>query len=188
MARDENDLRIRPGKVRDRSDGRASARRTGGLRRRPASFLGEVQQAIRRAGGQPRGEGREGKRPFQCAGPWRCDSADAEGSERVEPGQMRGAHTGAARGGEGSRREAQPAVRRRPRPAVRQCQGSGRAPALSRTGRRHEGWREVYSAGRDVADGRAFLDRGRDDRHQFRFIVSAEDGTDLADPRRTTAI
>jgi type IV secretory pathway VirD2 relaxase len=39
-----------------------------------------------------------------------------------------------------------------------------------------------------VADGRAFLDRGRDDRHQFRFIVSAEDGTDLADPRRTTAI
>jgi type IV secretory pathway VirD2 relaxase len=47
---------------------------------------------------------------------------------------------------------------------------------------------QVYSAGRDVADGRAFLDRGRDDRHQFRFIVSAEDGTDLADPRRTTAI
>jgi type IV secretory pathway VirD2 relaxase len=31
-----------------------------------------------------------------------------------------------------------------------------------------------------------FLDRGRDDRHQFRFIVSAEDGVDLADPRETT--
>src|SRR5882757_426873 len=34
--------------------------------------------------------------------------------------------------------------------------------------------------------GRAFLDRGREDRHQFRFIVSAEDGADLADPRETT--
>jgi len=45
---------------------------------------------------------------------------------------------------------------------------------------------QVYSGERDVEDGRAFLDRGRDDRHQFRFIVSAEDGVDLADPRQTT--
>jgi hypothetical protein len=45
---------------------------------------------------------------------------------------------------------------------------------------------QVYSGERDVADGRAFLERGRNDRHQFRFIVSAEDGVDLADPRETT--
>jgi type IV secretory pathway VirD2 relaxase len=45
---------------------------------------------------------------------------------------------------------------------------------------------QVYSAERDVEDGRAFLERGRNDRHQFRFIVSAEDGADLADPRETT--
>ena len=45
---------------------------------------------------------------------------------------------------------------------------------------------QVYSAERDFEDGRAFLDRGRDDRHQFRFIVSAENGVDLADPRQTT--
>src|ERR1700674_1641171 len=45
---------------------------------------------------------------------------------------------------------------------------------------------QVYSAERDVEDGRAFLDLGRDDRHQFRFIVSAENGVDLADPRETT--
>jgi hypothetical protein len=45
---------------------------------------------------------------------------------------------------------------------------------------------QVYSAGRDVEDGRAFLDRGREDRHQFRFIVSAEDREDLVDPRETT--
>jgi type IV secretory pathway VirD2 relaxase len=45
---------------------------------------------------------------------------------------------------------------------------------------------QVYSAERDVEDGRAFLERGRNNRHQFRFIVSAEDGADLADPRETT--
>lgn len=45
---------------------------------------------------------------------------------------------------------------------------------------------QVYSGERDVEDGRAFLDRGRDDRHQFRFIVSAENGAELFDPRETT--
>src|SRR5258708_4354929 len=45
---------------------------------------------------------------------------------------------------------------------------------------------QVYSGERDMEDGRAFLDRGRDDRHQFRFIVSAENGAELADPRETT--
>ncbi|MBI1341168.1 DUF3363 domain-containing protein [bacterium] len=45
---------------------------------------------------------------------------------------------------------------------------------------------QVYSADRDVADGPAFLDRGREDRHQFRFIVSAEEGVELSDLRQTT--
>jgi type IV secretory pathway VirD2 relaxase len=45
---------------------------------------------------------------------------------------------------------------------------------------------QVYSAERDMEDGRAFLDRGRDDRHQFRSIVSAEDGAELSDLRTTT--
>ena len=44
---------------------------------------------------------------------------------------------------------------------------------------------QVYSGERDVEDGRAFLERGRDDRHQFRFIVSAENGAELYDPRQT---
>jgi type IV secretory pathway VirD2 relaxase len=47
---------------------------------------------------------------------------------------------------------------------------------------------QVYSAGRDGADGCAFLDRGRDDRHQFRFIVSAEDGVELSDLRQTRTL
>jgi type IV secretory pathway VirD2 relaxase len=35
---------------------------------------------------------------------------------------------------------------------------------------------QLYSAEKDRADGRAFLDRSAGDRHQFRLIVSAEDG------------
>ena len=40
---------------------------------------------------------------------------------------------------------------------------------------------QLYDAARDDADGRAFLDRSTGDPHQFRFIVSADDGSRLAD-------
>lgn len=39
----------------------------------------------------------------------------------------------------------------------------------------------LYDALTDEADGKAFLDRGEGDRHQFRFIVSAEDGAQYDD-------
>lgn len=40
---------------------------------------------------------------------------------------------------------------------------------------------ELYSAEQDTADGKAFLQRCDGDRHQFRFIVSAEDGSEYPD-------
>lgn len=40
---------------------------------------------------------------------------------------------------------------------------------------------ELYDAAHDRADGKAFLDRSAGDRHQFRFIVSAEDGDQYED-------
>jgi type IV secretory pathway VirD2 relaxase len=40
---------------------------------------------------------------------------------------------------------------------------------------------ELYSAEHDTADGKAFLQRCDGDRHQFRFIVSAEDGSEYPD-------
>ena len=40
---------------------------------------------------------------------------------------------------------------------------------------------QLYDVTRDDADGRAFLDRSTGDPHQFRFIVSADDGSRLAD-------
>lgn len=39
----------------------------------------------------------------------------------------------------------------------------------------------LYSAERDAADGKAFLERSNGDRHQFRFIVSAEDADQYPD-------
>jgi type IV secretory pathway VirD2 relaxase len=40
---------------------------------------------------------------------------------------------------------------------------------------------ELYSVERDTVDGKAFLQRCDGDRHQFRFIVSAEDGSEYSD-------
>ena len=44
----------------------------------------------------------------------------------------------------------------------------------------------AYGADTDAADLKAFQDRGHGDRHQFRFIVSAEDGLELEDLRGFT--
>lgn len=45
---------------------------------------------------------------------------------------------------------------------------------------------ELYGAEQDRADGKAFLERSEGDRHQFRFIVSAEDGTEYDDLKPLT--
>lgn len=53
---------------------------------------------------------------------------------------------------------------------------------LQRDGTTREGERgTLYSADLDTADGKAFLERGTGDRHQFRFIVAAEDGAEYDD-------
>lgn len=45
---------------------------------------------------------------------------------------------------------------------------------------------QLYGAQDDKADGRAFLDRQAGDRHQFRFIVSPEDGAEYDDLKPLT--
>ncbi|MGH6957461.1 MAG: DUF3363 domain-containing protein [Caulobacteraceae bacterium] len=70
--------------------------------------------------------------------------------------------------------------------------GSGEGPAahlkyLGRDGVTQDGERgELYGPGEGPANGRAFLERTQGDPHQFRFIVSVEDGADLADLRAFT--
>ena len=45
---------------------------------------------------------------------------------------------------------------------------------------------ELYGAEQDRVDGKAFLERSMGDRHQFRFIVSAEDGSEYDDLKPLT--
>jgi type IV secretory pathway VirD2 relaxase len=189
MARNEDDFRIRPGKVRDRGGGQETARRIGAARGRPTSFVGEVQRAIRRAGGNPNrdpGTGKGGGR-FNARGrgaatalslkdrsAWSRDGSGVRTRARRVAVKARvvklNPQRGAARG----------------RQFVSAKAVDAHLRYLERDGVTKDGAKgQVYSAERDVEDGRAFLARGRDDRHQFRFIVSAEDGADLADPRQT---
>jgi type IV secretory pathway VirD2 relaxase len=58
---------------------------------------------------------------------------------------------------------------------------------LERDGVTRDGERgKAYSAFENEADGRAFVERGREDRHQFRFIVAPEDSVEIADLRGFT--
>ena len=58
---------------------------------------------------------------------------------------------------------------------------------LERDGVTRDGERgRAYSAFENEADGKAFVERGREDRHQFRFIVAPEDSAEMADLRGFT--
>ncbi|MBV7429338.1 MULTISPECIES: hypothetical protein [unclassified Acidovorax] len=53
---------------------------------------------------------------------------------------------------------------------------------IERDGTTRDGQRgQAYGADSDPTDFKEFEERGRDDRHQFRFIVSVEDATELED-------
>ncbi len=190
MARNEDDFRIRPGKVRDRGDGQIAGRRIGTARGGPTSFVGEVHRAIRRAGGNPNpdpGTGKGGGR-FNARGrgaatalslkdrsAWSRDGSGVRTRARRVAVKARvvklNPQRGAARG----------------RQFVSAKAVDAHLRYLERDGVTKDGAKgQVYSAERDVEDGRAFLNRGRQDRHQFRFIVSSEDGVELSDLRTTT--
>lgn len=58
---------------------------------------------------------------------------------------------------------------------------------IERDGTTRDGGRgQLYGPDADKVDGKAFLDQARDDRHQFRFIVSPEDGAEYEDLKPLT--
>nr|WP_319498726.1 DUF3363 domain-containing protein [uncultured Cohaesibacter sp.] len=68
------------------------------------------------------------------------------------------------------------------REAGRNGRGAAHLRYIQRDGTARDGERgQLYSAGEDHCDGGIFLERGREDRHQFRLIVSPEDGAELSD-------
>jgi len=175
MDDDPFDFRPRLGRVRNR-DGRGSDSR---------SFLTQVMRAATEANGGPlklarmRGERRSSARKWPRKG--RCS--------RIGRGQM------------AADRLKLMAAGRRPTERMRRVVVKARIVRLrvaSRAADAHVGYLQrdgttrdgeharLYGAGTDAADGRGFTERGRDDRHQFRFIVAPEDGDRLSDLRGFT--
>src|SRR5467141_1769293 len=186
MATDDIDFRIRPGRSRSRGTR---------VNPRTQSFLTQVKVAVRKAGGNPNrisrsAGGREGKSSGRF-------NARGRGVATALTLRDRSAWS---RDGSGARTRARRVVVKARVVKLNPQRGAARgrqfvgAKALNahlryleRDGVTKDGEKgQVYSGERDVEDGRAFLNRGRDDRHQFRFIVSTEDGVDLADPCETT--
>ena len=186
MASDDDHFRVRPGRVRDRAGGRAVR----AVRQRPKTFFAEVHQAIRRAGGDPNRLGSAGKGSgrFNARGRGAAAAAGLKGRNAWSR-DANGVRTRARRVTVKAR-----IVKLNPQRGAARGRRFASAKAvdahlryLERDGVNRDGEKgQVYSAERDAEDGRAFLDRGRDDRHQFRFIVSAEEGVELADLRTTT--
>ena len=189
MARNDDDFRLRPGKIRDRGSAQIGRRRGAGARGRPTTFAGHIQQAIRRAGGTPsrlngaakgggrfnaRGRGAAISATLKSRNPWSRSGGIRTRLRRVAvKARVVKLHPqrGAGRG----------------RQFVSANAVDAHLRYLQRDGVTKDGEKgQVYSASRDAEDGRAFVERGRGDRHQFRIIVSAEDAVELADPRAAT--
>ncbi len=170
MSDDEDRFRPRPGRIR--SDARGGAK--------TKSFFTKVRKIARQHGGSR-------SRSGACAAGDRGGSRSALASRRgVKRG--RGAAFVCSRnlsGGWGHRQRGSRRVIVKSR-SVRAAGKNGRAAAhlryIQRDGTSRDGERgQLYSTTEDRADGNAFLERGRDDRHQFRLIVSPEDAADLAE-------
>ncbi len=165
-------------------------RRVRALRTRPATFMGEVHQAIRRAGGDPnrlagsgtgsgrfnaRGRGASAAIALKGRSPWSRDGSGVRTRARRIAVKARIVKLNPQRGAS------------RGRQFVSAKAVDAHLRYLQRDGVTRDGEKgRLYSAERDVEDGHAFLERGGEDRHQFRFIVSAEESVELADLRETT--
>ena len=191
MARDDrDDFRIKPGRPRAK-----------GTRVNPRSlpFVRQVEIAVRKAGGNPnrigpasrsaggrkgKGSGRFNARGrgakvvasfLKDGGGWPRDSAGRFRSRRVVV-KARVVKLNPQRGSRG------PKMRGTISKAA-----DAHLCYLERDGVTRDGEKgRAYSAIENEADGRAFIERGREDRHQFRFIVAPEDSADMADLRGFT--
>jgi len=185
MSKDDSfDLRIHAGKIRDRGPSPS---------RRPRSFAAQVMKAVTKAKG-------DGFSPALMRGEGRRSSADrSRGGAQGRPRKGRCCRIG--RGQAAADRLKLLAERRGPGERTRRVvvkarivrlkRGSKSADAhlryLQRDGTDREGERgRLYGSGTDAVDGREFVERGREDRHQFRFIVAPEDGDRLSDLRAFT--
>jgi type IV secretory pathway VirD2 relaxase len=200
MAQDRSDdFHVRPGRVGSRGT-RINPR--GNLRSQP--FLKQVQVAVRRAGGDPNRIGREpgpgAGRAGRISGRFNARGRGA----KVVPLFLREGHDGGwQRDSSGRFRSRRVAVKARiikfnPQGRRHQLHGAEKTKMagkavdahlryLERDGVNRDGESgKAYSAVEDDADSKAFVERGREDRHQFRLIVAPEDSNEMADMRSFT--
>ncbi len=170
----EDHFRPRPGRIRSKTAGGSAT----------PSFFTKVRKIARQQGLSPEGSGSRGSGL----------SAKRDASFERAAGKGRGVKRGRgaafahSRGLGNGWSHKQPGARRVVVKArsVRRAGKNGRASAhlryIQRDGTSRDGERgQLYSATEDRADGSAFLERGKDDRHQFRFIVAPEDSAELTD-------
>jgi len=185
MTDDTSDFHIRPGRIRERGP------RIG---RRQTSFINQALRATAKARGAA-------LTPSAYAG---AGSGRSSGRKRRGPSAKRSRKGKCSRIGRG-----QAAADRLRRSAERRGSGerlrrvvvkahivrlklaSRKADAhlryLQRDGTTRDGGRgTLYGPDTDQADGKSFLERGREDRHQFRFIIAPEDSERIEDLRGFT--
>ncbi|ODR90071.1 hypothetical protein A8M32_18080 [Sinorhizobium alkalisoli] len=176
-ADDENRFRSKPGRIR------ADTPRAG----KTKSFFTQAKKIARRHSTSPhRSSPRSAQRPRANPAAKGGKDARTTGGPGVRRG--RGAAFVRAHTLSGGWRHSAPGMRRvvvKTR-YIQQAGKNGKAAAhlryIQRDGTSRDGERgQLYSATEDRADGNAFLERGKEDRHQFRFIVSPEDCEDLSD-------
>ena len=178
MSRDDSsDFRPRPGRIRDRG-----AR----IRRKPRTFVAEVMRAAAKANGGPltlaklRGKGR-GSAGSTRPRKGRCS--------RIGRGQAAADRLklSASKRGPGQRMRRVVVKARIVRLKIGSRAARVHISYLQRDGTTRDGGRgQLYGPDNDQVDGRAFVERGQEDRHQFRFIVAPEDGDRLSDLRGFT--
>lgn len=177
MSDESSDFRIRPGRIRERGTR---------LGKRPPSFINQALKAAAKARGaaltpgelsgpKRRGSGARRSRKGKCSRIGRGQAAADRLRSSVE------------RRGPGARLR-RVVVKAR---IVRLKLGSRKADAhlryLQREGTTRDGGRGIlYGPDTDHADGNEFLDRCREDRHQFRFIIAPEDADRIEDLRSFT--
>ena len=160
MSKRDNDLRVRPGRIRDR--GRSSSR--------PKSFVGQVMRAAKKAGHVGQGFGR-GK----------------GGASRSHFGRGRRAALSLSLRSTSRRVVMKARVVRHHGTRFRSAPLSKHITYLKREGVTRDGaYARMFDARLDAADERAFAERCDDDRHHFRFIISPEDAAELGDLRTFT--
>lgn len=160
MSEGDSDFRVRPGRIRSTRAGK------------PKSFINQVLRAAKRAGHTP------GHSPS----PKRSSGYGRSSFGRGRINFSRNRLFSATR-----RVVVKARIARHQGRAFRSAPLTAHLSYLKRDGVTRDGEKAVmFDAGSDRADDAAFAERGKDDRHHFRFIVSPEDAGELTDLRAFT--